>query len=227
MRRILILDTETTGLDHEKDLVIEVAVARYDIEHATVLDSFASLIRTGSGNAAEAVNRIPASSLLDAPFPDEVWSRVEQMASTCDVVAAHRADFDRPFVERALGGPIHKPWMCTKFDTPWPRQNRPGASLVQLALDLDLGVAYAHRAAADVDLIARCLTRAKQLGADLGEMVRMALRPKVRVVALVSYEERSKASSAGFQWDGEKKQWWRVMPAEDAAALPFPTKVAA
>lgn len=225
MKTILLLDTETTGLDPKKDQVIEVAVARYDLDHGTVIDSFASLICCSRGNDAEHINRIPAAALPGAPAAELVWDKVKAWATTVDAVAAHRAEFDKGFVEAAIGGSLAAPWMCTKFDTPWPRQNKPGASLVQLALDLDLGVAYAHRAATDVDLMARVFTRAKELGADLKELVRLALRPKSKMISLAPFEQKDIVKQAGFNWDPTSKVWWRSMPSEDAAKLPFKCRV--
>lgn len=223
MKTLLLLDTETTGLDPAKDQVIEVAVASFDLDHGTVVESYASLIRA-PGNDAEHVNRIPAAALTDGPEPLPVWQRVLELAQRADAIAAHRAEFDKSFVDAALaqhGLVLDKPWICTKFDTPWPRQDKPGASLVQVALSLDLGVAYAHRAAADVDLMVRSFARAKEIGADLHEMVRKALRPKGKIISLAPFEQKDVVKKHGFTWDPDAKVWWRTMALEDAEQLPF------
>jgi len=229
MRTLLLLDTETTGLDATKEQVIEVAVARYDLDHATIIESFASLI-TAPGNAAEHVNRIPAAVLPDAPAARPVWERVLDMARRSDVVAAHRAEFDKAFVDASLAkeglAVLDRPWMCTKFDTPWPKQAKPGESLIYLALGHDLGVAYAHRAMADIDLMARVFTRAKEMGADLHEMVRLALRPKSKLISLAPFEQKDVVKQNGFAWDPEAKVWWRSMVVEDAKKLPFKWRIA-
>lgn len=221
MRRILILDTETTGLDPGKDQAIEVAAILYSVERATVVESFSSLIRA-DGNAAEAVNRIPAAVLADAPSAASVWARVGSLFAAGEVVVAHNADFDRAFTPESIAR--LRPWVCSKADIQWPKQTRPSPSLVPLALEHDLGVAYAHRALADCDLIARLFTRSRELGADLDAMLVRAMRPKADFVALVSYEDREQAKAAGFQWEPAAKQWKRRMAIEDAAALPFKTR---
>jgi DNA polymerase-3 subunit epsilon len=222
MKRALILDTETSGLDPLSDQVLEVGCILYDLGSATTVTAYSSLLFAES-NAAEAINRIPVGALRAAPDPDQVWSEVYYLASEADVILAHRAEFDRSFVPAELGK--YPPWVCTKFDMKWPKQTGNGPALVQLALEHDLGVAYAHRALTDCDLIARLLTRSRELGGDLVEMVRYGMRPKARFQALVSYDDREQAKVAGFAWSPEQKIWARTMAVEDAAKLPFPTKV--
>lgn len=221
MQRCLIVDCETTGLDPEKDTAIEVGAILYDLRAATVLASFSSLIRA-SANPVENINRIPPAALLEAPEPATVWARVGALAEQADVILAHNADFDRSFCPPAL--PTLRPWVCSKSDLQWPKQTRPEPSLVALALEHDLGVAVAHRALADCDLLARLLTRSHELGADLQALLARGLRPKGEFVAQVSYDERDKAKAAGFRWEPATKRWVRRMAIEDAAALPFPTR---
>lgn len=221
MKRALIIDTETTGLDAAKDRVIEVGTILYGLEHATVLTSYSTLLN-GEGNAAEAINRIPPAALVDAPPPGAVWDRILTLAKNADVILAHNASFDRGFVPEELR--TIRPWICTKDDMQWPKQTKPGMSLVALALEHDLGVAVAHRALADCDLIARLLTRSRELGADLDAMLARGLRPKGDFIALVSFEEKDKAKDAGFSWNATARQWQRRMAIEDAAALPFRTR---
>lgn len=224
MRTVLILDTETTGLDPATDAVIEVGCVLYSVTHATVIESFASLIRA-DGNAAEAVNRIPVAALRNAPDAEDVWPIVDRLVFDADAFLAHNAEFDRAFVPPNVGSTM--PWICTKSDLVWPKQTHPESSLVPLALEHDLGVATAHRALDDAMLIARLLTRSAELGCDLVAMIERGMRPKTTLQALVSFDDRELAKAAGFRWHPETKRWLRRMVAEDAAALPFPTREAA
>lgn len=221
MRSALILDTETSGLDPLSDQVLEVGCILYDLASASTVTAYSSLLFAESNNA-EAINRIPVAALRAAPDADSVWAEVFWMANEADVILAHRAEFDHGFVPERVR--VHRPWVCTKFDMRWPKQTGNGPALVQLALEHDLGVAYAHRALTDCDLIARLLTRSRDLGSDLVEMVRYGMRPKAKFQALVSYDDREQAKQAGFQWDGAAKTWSRTMAIEDAAVLPFKTR---
>ena len=55
----------------------------------------------------------------------------------------------------------------------------------------------------------------------LEPLFRRAMRPKVRVVAQVSFEQKDLAKAEGFFWDAARREWYRRMPAEDISKLPF------
>lgn len=217
MRYAALLDTETQGLDPSVHAVIEVGVCLYDLELGCPIESYASLIRA-DGNDAEKHNRIPSAALEYAQHPIEVWRRVSSLVSQADIIAAHRAEFDRLFVPESIR--VLRPWVCTKTDFDWPGVGR-GDHLVHLALAYGLGVSSAHRALTDVDHMARILTRVHELGHSLPSLFERAARPKKRFVALVSYEMRQVAKDAGFLWDEKRREWYRAMPEQDVEALSF------
>ncbi len=217
MRRALLLDTETTGLDPWVDRVIEVAVTLFDLELGCPLASYASLIQA-SDNAAESVNGIPPAALADAPHGIVVWRAVAEMAAQADVVAAHNAAFDRAFVRAAgIASVADMTWCCTMSDFDWGGSRK----LVEIALNRGVGVASIHRAAADVDIMARLFARVRERGGDLPALFRRAARPKRRFVAQVSFEMKYLAKEAGFSWSPERSEWHREMPPEDVGQLPF------
>lgn len=237
MRNVLLLDTETTGMDPEKDgaRCIEVAVQLFDIQLATPIMSFASLMWDPSwgepANPQEKTNGISAAMLAFAPPPLEVWRRVRAIAGcAAECVVAHRAEFDMRFTPpmkrpTAAGPEDPLPWACTKSDFKWPHGLR-GDHLVHLALGLGLGVVAAHRAMTDVDIMSRVLSRVAEMGGDLQELFRLALRPKVRVVSLAPFEMKDIVKEHGFFWDPPPvKQWYRWMSPEDRAELPFRTVI--
>lgn len=234
MKWILIIDTETTGTDPAKNAVIEIAAVLFDIDSLTYVEAFSSLLPAVS-NAAEKINGIPEAALRgDLATAEETHGRLEKMAQVADVAMAHNAEFDRAFIQVAIGGPLlmrdphtgpELPWACSCEDVEWPAQHKPGMSLVALALAHGLGVAGAHRAMDDALLLAKLLTRAAEMGMDIREQVRRALRPKDRVISLAPFNDRELVKSHGFRWDPEHKTWWRRMPAEDALKLPFKTRL--
>lgn len=215
---ILILDTETTGTD-ENATVIEVACILYSVTHAAPIRSFASLIRAEE-NPAEHVNGIPAALLADSFPPDLVWPAVARMSLAAGAMVAYNAEFDRRFVADACVSTASRPWICAMDDLQWPRASE-SRSLVTLALAHGVGVASAHRAMTDCDILARLFTRAAEMGADLGAMLTRGMRPKARYQALVSYESNHLAKASGFRWDVAAKMWTRTMACEDAEGLSF------
>jgi DNA polymerase III subunit epsilon len=223
INRLLVLDTETTGLNPAVDCTIEVAATLYDIEHNAPIASFASLIYAES-NEAEEINQIPTKLLSTIAIANvNVWTAIRVLAGMSDVIIAHRAEFDVQFVPGFIQ--TIKPWACSKFDMVWPR-GRPerGEHLVHLALAHGVPVFSAHRAMADVDTLVRTFQAAHAMGHDIREMVAKSLQPKGTFIALVSYEEKDKAKEAGFQWDGASKTWSKRMFLYEAERLSFKIK---
>lgn len=220
IRFACLLDTETTSLEPPPiGKTIEVAVMLFDVKRAQPVASFASLIK-GDTNEAQAVNGIPVEMLPEAHDPELVWRAVRWIIGPAQVVIAHHAAFDKQFVPD-----LGRPFICSENDIKWPGRAR-GGSLVHLALSLGLGVASAHRAMADVDTLARILTRLAETGHPLEPILLHAMRPKVRCVSLAPFEQKDVVKAAGFRWEQDKKIWWRDMPLEDTNELPFKVRVA-
>jgi DNA polymerase-3 subunit epsilon len=218
VKTIAIIDTETTGIDPNEHQAIEVACILFDIDSASPVVAYSSLLRA-DGNPSFAINRIPVEVLASAPDRDAVWRHVETMVQKSDVVAAHNAEFDRGFVHPRIRDA--KPWVCTCYDVQWPRATRIGEGLVSLALAHNLGVSHAHRAMTDCDLVSRLFTRIVEMGTDLRAFLAYGLRPKATYQALVSYDDKELAKEHGFRWEAPTKQWLRTMAIEDVASLPF------
>lgn len=213
-----ILDCETTGVAVETSAVIEVAIATYDTRAGAVRTMYSSLIQH-DGNEAEAVNGISPSMLVDAPAPGAIWASVQKLTAHATPLLAWNSDFDRSFCP----SPLKERPFVDAMEFSWPRATE-SRSLIAVALAHGVGVSHAHRAMADVDLLARLLTRAKELGADLDAMIAMGLRPRALFeVADKWFDEgrNAQAKAAGFKWIAEAKSWRRSMAVEDAAALPF------
>jgi len=219
IRRCLIVDTETTGLDHATDRVIEVGAILYSIESRATLASFATLIG-GEGNPAENINRIPAAALQELGGITEIKDVFKSFRSNADVIVCHNVEFDRPWFRNEW---LELPWVCTAFDFDWPAATREAGSLIHLALEHGIGVSSAHRALNDCALIAALFDRMPLYGRDLQAMFERALRPKGIFQAVVSFEEKDRAKERGFKWDGATKRWTRRMAIEDSASLPFKT----
>lgn len=222
MDQVLIIDTETTGLDPEKDHCIEVAAIRYSLLSECMIGTMSTLINSVESNQARSVNRIPDSAVVAGEVPEAAWSSLAHIGKGCDAVLAHNADFDRSFIPASTLSDV--PWICTMDGVPWPLQTKPGASLVVLALEHGLGVVDPHRALNDCLLLARLLTRCADLGIDLNMLLAPGLRPRALFQAVVSYDDKEKAREAGFRWDAATKRWLRKLAIEEAGLFPFPTR---
>ena len=90
---ILILDTETTGLDKEKDDCIEVGSILFNIKRRAVLAQQSFLLPVEINNA-EKINNIPAEiTRLPQPLIEAI-KYFESLVQSSDLIVAHNAEFD-------------------------------------------------------------------------------------------------------------------------------------
>jgi len=236
---VLVVDTETTGIDPTVDRVLEIAWSLYSVEHTTTVLSTAVLIHSAQeANPAEAINRIPLAACRAHGQPlSLVLKRLAMAMTSVDAVVAHSADFDRSFLlaeAMRLGAEmgaafaaLEVPWVCSKEDLAWPLQTREGGSLVALALEHGLGVAHAHRAGADVELLTRLFDRVAEAGgaAALRALLARGLRPKALFQSTLPFEQNDTHKAKGFRWEAATKRWLRRMAIEDAEALGWARRV--
>jgi DNA polymerase-3 subunit epsilon len=170
VRYVAIVDTETTGLDARVHKCIEIAVCLFDLQHASIVELYSSVL-DAQDNPAEPINDIPSAMLRSLP-PRAVWPRVQEIAKHGEIVLAHTASFDRDFIPATLMNqkPWSLPWVCTEKDIHWPKK-APNRKLISIALAHGLGISHAHRAATDVITIARLFERCKELGWSPRDMV--------------------------------------------------------
>ncbi|UUZ74392.1 hypothetical protein LP414_18005 [Polaromonas sp. P1(28)-13] len=124
--RVLILDTETTGLDHSRDRIIELALLRVDVETATGLPT--GLVEVYDGLEDPGMP-IPQEAQLITGISDAMVrghkldeQRVAAMLANADLVLAHNAGFDRPFAEARLAQFAQLPWACSFADLDWKKK---------------------------------------------------------------------------------------------------------
>jgi DNA polymerase-3 subunit epsilon len=219
---LLILDTETTGLDPQANSCLEVGVVLFDLPSRQVLAQQSFLLPVAE-NPAEPINRIPAAA-TNRPQP---WQAAlvyfETLLAAADVVVAHNAAFDRQWFGHGLLPAITKPWLCSMEEMRWPpeRQLRARPSVRDLALAYEIPVWAAHRALTDCIYLAEVFRRCE----DLEELVRLGLEPRALFKAQVSYDQRHLAREAGFRWnDPVAGAWTRRLSDREAEALDFPVQ---
>ena len=216
---LLILDTETTGLDPDQDHCLEVGAILFDVASRRVLQQLSFLLPV-SRNAAEAINRIPAEITQRAQPWQQAVTMFGTLVDASDVVVAHNAAFDKQWFGRGVLPVIEKPWLCTMEDIRWPedRQLRPRPSVRDLALAYGIPVWAAHRALTDCIYIADVFQRCD----DLETLLKHGLEPRQLMRAHVSYSDRQLAKQAGFRWnDPVPGSWSRRLSDREAADLPF------
>jgi DNA polymerase-3 subunit epsilon len=144
--KILVLDTETTGLDANAR-VIEIAAAIYETKTKCILWQFASLVPGEKQNGAEHINQIPVAALVETDGFYDPYEELNHYADLAEAVIAHNVAFDR----RMLGAEFRSktPWVCSQTQLVFPRAGR-SKKLVHLAVDHGILAVGAHRALGDV-----------------------------------------------------------------------------
>jgi DNA polymerase-3 subunit epsilon len=112
MERIVVVDTETTGLSvRNKGRVIEIGAVA--IENGQIVAELNT--NTAISYGAYRVHGISEQMLAGKPTPQEVWPWFVEFVGTSPLVA-HNASFDSAFVQhelRLLGLSLANPWHCT------------------------------------------------------------------------------------------------------------------
>ena len=220
VRTLLIVDTETTGLDPQLDHCLEVGVILFDVPSRQLLAQQSFLLPVET-NAAEAINRIPASATnLPQPWRPAL-SYLRSLLDAADVLVAHNAAFDRQWFGRGHLPATDKRWLCSMEDLRWPagRQLRSRPSVRDLALAYEIPVWAAHRALTDCIYLAEVFRRCE----DLEQLLERGLEPRQLMRAQVSYDDRHLARDAGFRWNEPVKgAWARRLSEREARDLDFP-----
>ena len=218
--RILILDTETTGLSPEQGVCIEVGAVLFDVGSRAVLQQLSFLLPC-QANPAEGINGIPAA-VTRLPQPTEAaLALFAALVAAADAVVAHHAAFDRQWFGHGALPALAIPWICSMEDIRWPAelQLRPNPSLRDLALAHGVPVWAAHRALTDCDYLVHVFQRCAQLEA----LLVAAQEPRELYRARLSYSERHLAREAGFRWNEPVAgAWSRRLSKREAEALSFP-----
>lgn len=212
---LLIVDTETTGLDPGADSLCEVGAILFSVQHRAVLQQ-ASFLLPVTNNPVQAINGISQElSCMVDPLPAR--RLFVAMAAEADAFVAHNAAFDRQWIEPLLIPALRSmPWICTCEGIRWPGL-RLNPSLIDLALAYGVPVWAAHRALTDCTYLAHVLARDPLIE----EHLLQGLEPRRPVIARVSYDQREQAKAAGFRWDPTTKQWSRRCSQSEIDGLPF------
>ena len=217
---LLIIDTETTGLDPQTDQCLEVGAILFDVLSRSVLAQQSFLLPVSS-NSAEAINHIPSSiTRLKQPWKEGLIY-LEQLINSSEILVAHNAAFDRKWFGKSPLPEVSKQWLCTMEDIAWPasKQLKARPSVRDLALAYEIPVWSAHRALTDCVYLAEVFRRCD----DLETLILQGLEPRKLMRAQVSYEQRDLAKKAGFTWnDPVPGSWTRRLSQRELQKLEFP-----
>ena len=211
--RMVVLDTETTGLDQGKERIIELAMLRVDIDNATGLPVGAVQVYDGLEDPGKPIppEVVALTGIRDADVRGQRLdeARVAELLDGVDLIVAHNAGFDRPFVEHRIAGFAKVNWACSFADIDWKAQGRGSAKLESLAQAN--GWFYdAHRAEMDchalLAVLAQKLPDSTHTG--LAHLLQAVARPSYLLQATnAPFEAKDPLKARGYRWNAEQRVW--------------------
>lgn len=230
VHRGLFVDTETTGLDHAKDAVIEFAAVPFSYTDDGNLISIGAPFHAYNDPGRP----IPPAMTKINGITDDMVARktidrdaLAAFANGVAIVIAHNAEFDRPFCEGIWSGFSNLPWGCSVEQVPWDDEGVEGRKLTYIAAAL--GYFFdAHNAINDCMAALFLLSRKLPSGrTGLARLLDRAFLDSRRIWAVDSpFETKDILKARGYRWndgkDGRHKSWHReVYPDEFDAEVAF------
>jgi len=213
----VIVDTETTGLNHRKDEVIEIGVIAFTFNEQGEIGDVTGVY----GGLQQPGKTIPPEITKLTGITDEMVAgqvidmRVLQShIASADLIIAHNAGFDRPFCEALSSVFSDKAWACSNFEIDWSARGFEGTKLGYL-----IGQAGyfhdGHRAVDDCFALLEVLDSkaAGDASTAFAELYQASQRSRVRIFAENSpFDLKDHLKARGYRWsdgsEGRPKSWW-------------------
>ncbi len=217
----LYVDVETTGLSSDTDRIIELGLVAFEFDREghiyAILDELSAFEDPGAP-VPEEITRITGitDAMVEGNHLPE--AAIEALVERAQVIIAHNAAFDRPFLERRLPAFAEHAWACSAHDVPWYAEGFEGRKLEYLAMKQ--GFVYdGHRATSDclagIHLLSLPLPRSGRRALD--SLLERARRMGGRLYAVDSpFEAKDRLKARGYRWSG--RVWYKDLPEEQLAS---------
>jgi DNA polymerase-3 subunit epsilon len=216
------IDVETTGLDRDNDRIIELAVQRFRF------DERGRVIEIGRPRVWREDPGVPIdpriTKLTGLAAEDLAGQVIDEAAAvailaSADIVVAHNAAFDRPFVDRRLPAVAGLPWACSMAEPDWLELGFDGRALGHLVSQCGWFF-EGHRAENDILALIYLLGHGTADGETiLAKLMARSERPTYRVNAVdAPFEAKDALKARGYRWDAALRFWWKTVPEEDHEA---------
>lgn len=212
-----VIDVETTGLDQRKDHIIEIGIRVFKFNRLT--GELLSLDSSYSGfqdpgvplsNEVKAITGI-TDEMLRGKIID--WIKINEILSRCQIIIAHNASFDRPFIDKQSLESKNKIWGCSLKQVDW---NSYGFHTQKLdVLSIYHGFfTDAHRALNDSDALIYLLSLKHKNSKYpyLFELLNNAKKPTILVSALYApYDMKDLLKNRNYRWDAQNRVWSKII----------------
>ena len=223
----VIVDVETTGLDHRRDEVIEIGMVAF-VHDATgrigPVVGVLGMLHEPRGEISAEITRLTGITAETVAGRTIDRAAVRALMAPADLVIAHNAKFDRAFCERLDDAFVHRAWACSVAEVPWREIGFEGAKLGTLVNGCGW-FHHGHRAVDDCHALLEVL--AHEPGGDrepaFAHLLRSSNRTRVRIWAEgAPFDRKDVLKARGYRWcgggDGQPKAWWTEVDEDDVAA---------
>ncbi|TXN17319.1 3'-5' exonuclease [Methylobacterium sp. WL122] len=227
----ILLDVETTGVDHNADAIIELGMIRFAYTATgTVLGPVATFQGFRDPGRPIPAQITHLTGITDAMVAGHIIEDADlrDFLDGADLVIAHHAEFDRKFCERLSPRFEHLAWGCSMSQIPWRSEGVEGTKLFYLAYQQAFWF-EGHRALDDcyalLELLEMPLPRSRQR--TLGLLLDTAFRETRKVWAIgAPFEAKDHLKARGYRWssgyNGKYRAWHKdVAPNQVDAELRF------
>jgi DNA polymerase-3 subunit epsilon len=215
--RGLFIDTETSGLNHQLDKIVELAIIPFEFGQ----DGRIFKLHDGYCGLEDPQISLPQKIISLTGLTNEMLKgktfndkEIEKLVASSDLVVAHHAAFDRPFLEKRF--PIifrQKTWCCSLRQIPWAEEGFASQTLEYLAYRFKF---FFDNHRAETDALAGLHILAQHLPSGnlvLDCLLKNARRKLYRIWALGSpFGKKDILKGRGYQWfpkqEGRNHSWY-------------------
>lgn len=220
----VIIDVETTGLNKDRDEVIQIAMRPFFVSPETgevsSIKKCVQYLQEPSRPLDPVITEITGFVDGDLTGHQIPWDKVAKILSKCQFVIAHNASFDRQFIDASLRQngqivPTDVIWCCSMTQVDWNSICRASKALEVLCAWH--GFFYdSHNAAADVDAALHLLRQNEYMRT----MISNAMKPDYHVFAAGSMrEENPLLKQRRYRWNPELSCWWKGVDSLERAEV--------
>ena len=217
---VLCLDTETTGLDHTEDRIIELGIVAFEYNPMTteiirITDRYNGFEDPGCPLPQEIteITGITDEMVAGQVFDDK---RVRALTDKATLVIAHNAAFDRKFVETRYPAFATLPWACSMSQIDWSKERISSRTLEYLLYKCCRNSINAHRALDDAEGVVGLLLGALPVteAPIFKTLLDKSGETSSRICAVgAPYDKKDLLKQRGYRWnDGTNNgcKGWRV-----------------
>ncbi|MEI6703027.1 MAG: 3'-5' exonuclease [Deltaproteobacteria bacterium] len=219
----LCLDTETTGLNHKEDKIIELGIVAFEYDPMTaeiilISDRYNGFEDPGRSLPKEIteITGITDEMVAGQSFDDD---HVKALADMATLVIAHNSAFDRKFVENRYPLFAKLPWSCTLSQIDWAKERIGSRSLEYVLYKCGGYSINAHRALDDAEGVLGLLLGSFPIsGTPIFKILLEKSNELTSRICAVGapFDKKDILKQRGYRWnDGSVsgcKGWWTDVP---------------